>query len=249
MAGPKHSGAGSSSAGSRKAATAGSGSLAIVPMLSVMIPVMGVSFLTAAVVQQYALLTPLEWFVEKFVDTDRVALAALAFNALWTYKATAMIANFVAGWQEGRIEVREPRRQKAQLTGCAARAYAAHLNAIESFPLFTTAVLMAHVTDVDVGVRNSFALIHVLARITHTTAYIADIGLLRALSYFSANAASFYLVGFAVFRNFNDLYQYCFSFIGAAKQHAAEATVKAGEAASVATKTVAHVYTAVKGEL
>ncbi|KAJ1978975.1 hypothetical protein H4R35_001689 [Dimargaris xerosporica] len=249
MAGPKQSGTGSS-ASSRKAAAGGSnGALALVPMLSVMLPVMGVSFLTTAVVQQYALLTPLEWFVEKFVDADRVALAALAFNALWTYKATAMIANFVAGWQEGAVELREPRRQKSQLTGCAARAYAAHLNAIESFPLFTTAVLMAYVTEVDVNVRNSFALIHVLARITHTTAYIADIGLLRALSYFSANAASFYLVGFAVFRNFNDLYQYCFSFIGAAKQHASEASVKAGQAASAVTKTVAHAYTAAKGEL
>ena len=77
--------------------------------------------------------------------------------------------------QEGRIDIAHPRLQQARLTGRGARAQAAHLNMVEAFAPFAAAVWVAHLYDVDPGLRGGLAVVFVVARILLILAYHADL--------------------------------------------------------------------------
>ena len=77
--------------------------------------------------------------------------------------------------QEGRIDIAHPRLQQARLTGRGARAQAAHLNMAEAFAPFAAAVWVAHLYDVDPGLRGGLAVVFVVARILFILAYLADL--------------------------------------------------------------------------
>ncbi len=63
------------------------------------------------------------------------------------------------------------------------RAYGAHLNAIENFPFFAAAVIIALQLGAPVSAVNWLAGLYIVIRILHGLLYIADQASLRSLSF------------------------------------------------------------------
>jgi len=83
--------------------------------------------------------------------------------------------------EEGHYDNSLPRQQQTRLTGVAARAQAAHLNALEAFAPFAAAVLVAQLySDLD-GLRDGLAVAFLGVRGLYLWAYLADWGNPRSL--------------------------------------------------------------------
>ena len=76
---------------------------------------------------------------------------------------------------------RDPRDQQARLTGAPRRALAAHQNALEGFPPFAAAVVVAHLTAADPAIASALAITYCVARLLYTFLYITGQGTLRSL--------------------------------------------------------------------
>lgn len=74
-----------------------------------------------------------------------------------------------------------PRPFLAQLQGWQQRADWAQQNALEAFPPFAAAVIIANMTGANPATINILAGVFILARILHGLCYIADKGALRSL--------------------------------------------------------------------
>lgn len=107
--------------------------------------------------------------------------------ALWCVLIFLAMAYGVRWWsvkgavaQEGRYDNSLPRAQQARLTGRAARAQAAHQNALEAFAPFAAAVLVAQgYSGLDV-LRDALAVAFIAVRLGYAWAYLADRGTLRS---------------------------------------------------------------------
>ena len=85
--------------------------------------------------------------------------------------------------QFGSVDNKHPRLQEAQLVGRGARAMGAHNNAFETYPFFVAAVIVAHLAGADPGWSAILAIAFVLARIVHGFLYMADIDVMRSLTF------------------------------------------------------------------
>jgi uncharacterized MAPEG superfamily protein len=94
------------------------------------------------------------------------------------------------GRQFGAVDNKLPRLQEVQLTGLGARAMGAHNNAFEALPFFAAAVIIAHLAGADAGWSADFAILFVVARIVHGVLYLADLDLLRSLTFGVAQICS-----------------------------------------------------------
>lgn len=74
-----------------------------------------------------------------------------------------------------------PREQALRLEGYRKRAYAAHLNAYEAFPLFAAAVIVAHIKLGDHFMIDLLAVTFVVARLTYLACYLLDMAFLRSI--------------------------------------------------------------------
>lgn len=82
--------------------------------------------------------------------------------------------------QLGTVDNRQPRTQAAALEGAGARAYAAQQNAWEALPVFTAAVVVAHLAGADPGPSATAAQLFVVTRVLHPIFYIADLATARS---------------------------------------------------------------------
>jgi uncharacterized MAPEG superfamily protein len=82
--------------------------------------------------------------------------------------------------QLGSLDNNNPREQQKQMTGAAARAHAAQMNAWEALAVFTPAVLVAHVANPGSGVAPILAIAWVVLRIAHGVMYLADLATPRS---------------------------------------------------------------------
>lgn len=80
----------------------------------------------------------------------------------------------------GGLDNKNPRKQVAQLEGPGARAYAAQQNAWEALPVFTAAVVTAHLMHANPQQSAMAAMVFVMARILHPIAYLIDQDRLRS---------------------------------------------------------------------
>ncbi len=78
------------------------------------------------------------------------------------------------------LDNNHPRDWAGSLQGYRRRAYAAHQNAYEAFPLFAAAVLAAQWGDAPQPVIDALALVFVAARLAYAGAYLADAATLRS---------------------------------------------------------------------
>jgi uncharacterized MAPEG superfamily protein len=85
--------------------------------------------------------------------------------------------------QLGSVDNKHPRAQQALLTGLGARAVAAHKNAFEAIAVFAPAVLVAHLAGADAIWSARWAELFIAARVLHGVLYLADLDLLRSLSF------------------------------------------------------------------
>lgn len=73
--------------------------------------------------------------------------------------------------------------QSAPHSPWAARAMAAHKNAVENLVVFAPAVLAAHLAGVSSGVTTTAAMLYFFARLAHYVVYTAGIPVARTLTF------------------------------------------------------------------
>jgi uncharacterized MAPEG superfamily protein len=83
---------------------------------------------------------------------------------------------------------RAPREYEEGLVGARKRAYWAHLNGFESFPLFAAAVIISHLAGAEQAKIDMLSIAFVLLRLLHGMVYIADWDKLRTLVWSTAAA-------------------------------------------------------------
>ena len=75
------------------------------------------------------------------------------------------------------------------------RANAAHLNAFEAFAPFAAAVLMEQYAGVDIHLVTTLSMAFIACRILHGVFYLANIHMLRSLSWVGGFACVLWLMG------------------------------------------------------
>ncbi|HHO53140.1 MAG TPA: MAPEG family protein [Deltaproteobacteria bacterium] len=83
----------------------------------------------------------------------------------------------------GGFDNARPRSQQAQLSGLGERAVGAQSNAWEALPVFTAAVLTAHVAGADPTWSGRLAVAWVILRMIHGAAYLGNVHPLRSASF------------------------------------------------------------------
>lgn len=98
-----------------------------------------------------------------------------------------------------KVDNRDPRAATASLPPRQRRAYAAHLNAYENFPLFAAAVIIAITSGVPHGRVDLLAAVYLALRIAHALLYVADVATARSMVFalaWAVNIAIFVLPAF-----------------------------------------------------
>jgi uncharacterized MAPEG superfamily protein len=103
---------------------------------------------------------------------------------------TAWVCGYFRQKQLGHLDNKHPRLQCAQLEGPGARAFAAQQNAWEALPIFASAVLVAHLAGVAEDQAATAAVVFVVARVLYPVFYIANLDILRSLSFMVGFGAS-----------------------------------------------------------
>lgn len=110
----------------------------------------------------------------------------------------AGIGGYLRIQQLGSLDNNHPRIQAQQLEGVAARTYAAQQNAWEALPLFTAAVVVAHLGGANPGTAATASIVFVAARVIHAGLYIANLATLRSIIFFFALGAALTMFGSAI---------------------------------------------------
>jgi len=111
----------------------------------------------------------------------QVALVCVLIAGLMPYLWTAV--SKTAGPRYDNADVRG---WQARLTGLPQRAFAAHVNSFEAFPLFATAVLAAFLTGADPRRVMHLAVAFVVLRLLYGVIYLLNVAWLRSLVWFAA---------------------------------------------------------------
>ena len=82
-----------------------------------------------------------------------------------------------------RFDNRHPREDLAALRGWRARANAAQLNGFEAFPPFAAAVIIATMQHAPQARLDALAVAWVLLRLVYLGFYVADLAVLRSLTW------------------------------------------------------------------
>ncbi len=103
--------------------------------------------------------------------------------AFWCVFVAAFLPYIALGFA-GRRNSHAPRAGDAALTGRAARAVAAQLNAFEAFPAFAAGVVISHIALGPNSWSNILAAAFILVRLAHMGSYIADLQPHRSIAWF-----------------------------------------------------------------
>jgi uncharacterized MAPEG superfamily protein len=104
--------------------------------------------------------------------------------ALWCVLAAGLMPYFFVGiGKSSGLDNNSPRLAELTLTGVRQRAYWAHQNSFEAFPLFAAAVIINHLLRGPNLIANELALAFNALRIVYGTFYIANLASLRSLSW------------------------------------------------------------------
>lgn len=121
--------------------------------------------------------------------------------ACWCVLIAALLPYALAKYAKlGAVgDNRYPRENYDSLPPQQRRAYAAHLNGLESFPFFAVAVVIALTMGARIETVNVLAAVYLLLRIAHGLLYIFDKPALRSVAFAAAmavNVAIFVLPAF-----------------------------------------------------
>jgi len=95
--------------------------------------------------------------------------------------------------QLGAVDNRHPRAQAAALEGAGARVYAAQQNAWEALPVFSAAVIVAHLAGADPARSAIAAQLFVVTRVLHPVFYVADLATARSAVFLVGLGCCFWL--------------------------------------------------------
>lgn len=103
--------------------------------------------------------------------------------ALWMILVAGFLPYFAVGYAkyDPKFNNHNPREFLEKQTGAKKRAYWAHNNSFEIFPLFAAAVLVAHYTGADPFKTDMLAAGFVISRVAYIFAYIKDYATLRSV--------------------------------------------------------------------
>jgi uncharacterized MAPEG superfamily protein len=107
--------------------------------------------------------------------------------ALWCVFAAGFfpyVATVIAKSGRSGFDNRDPRGWLARQEGFRKRAHAAQQNAFEAFPLFASAVIVAHLLNGPQSVVDVLALVFITARVLYLAAYLTNQATLRSLVWF-----------------------------------------------------------------
>jgi uncharacterized MAPEG superfamily protein len=113
--------------------------------------------------------------------------------AIWCIVIAAILPYVAFSFVKG-LDPNQPRDRVGDLDGQSLRAYGAHLNGLETFPWFAAAVIVAHVVGGPSRIADVLAVVYILLRVGHMTAYIAGRQPLRSAAFGLAQ-----LVALAIF--------------------------------------------------
>ncbi len=102
--------------------------------------------------------------------------------AVWCILIAAILPYVAFGFVKG-LDPNQPRAHAGELAGQSLRAYGAHLNGLETFPVFAAAVIVAHVVGGPSRIVDGLAVVYVLLRVGHMAAYIAGRQPLRSAAF------------------------------------------------------------------
>ena len=102
--------------------------------------------------------------------------------AIWCILIAQILPYVAFSFVKG-IDPEQPRFQVGGLIGQSVRAYGAHLNGLETFPWFAAAVIVAHMVGGPSRIVDILAVIYILVRIGHLTAYLAGRQPLRTAAF------------------------------------------------------------------
>ncbi|QOL25691.1 MAPEG family protein [Thalassotalea sp. LPB0316] len=110
-----------------------------------------------------------------------ILIWCLIISALLPMVAKAPVA--FAQHKAGGYNNKHPRAQQATLEGFGARALAAHQNAYESLTYIVPALLLAMITNNTGATFEQLAIVIVVARILFNVLYLANLDILRSLTW------------------------------------------------------------------
>ena len=119
--------------------------------------------------------------------------------AIWCILIAGTLPYVVFGFVKG-VDPNQPRYHVGDLVGQSARAYGAHLNGLETFPWFASAVIVAHMIGGPSRIVDILAVVYILVRIGHMAAYIADRQPLRSAAFTVAQFVALAIFISPVFR-------------------------------------------------
>ena len=122
----------------------------------------------------------------------KTALIVLLLLSLLPY-AFAWISGFYRRQQLGRIDNKNPRQQYTHLSGPGARAVAAQQTAWEALAFYSAALLAVSLTNVEIEYLSLAAILVLFFRVLHGIFYLANLDLLRSLSFVAGILPSVYL--------------------------------------------------------
>lgn len=127
----------------------------------------------------------------------KTALIVLLLLSLFPY-AFAWISGYYRRKELGQIDNKNPRQQYTQLSGAGARAVAAQQNAWEALMFYSAALLAVSFSGVRVEHLATAALLVLVCRILHGIFYLANLDILRSLTFAAGTLPSFYLFYMAI---------------------------------------------------
>jgi uncharacterized MAPEG superfamily protein len=92
--------------------------------------------------------------------------------AIWCIFIAATLPYVAFTFVKG-LDPIQPRYRIGDLKEQSARAYGAHLNGLETFPWFASAVIVAHMVSGPSRIADVLAVVYILVRIGHMAAYLA----------------------------------------------------------------------------
>lgn len=121
---------------------------------------------------------------------------------LFALSILPMLWSWVSGYfryvQLGEVDNRNPRQQNLSLTGAGQRAIAAQANAWEALAVYAAALLAVSITGVAVEQYASLTMYLLLLRIAHGAFYIANLDILRSLSFVAGYGICVYMMVLAL---------------------------------------------------
>lgn len=103
--------------------------------------------------------------------------------ALWCVLIAGVLPIVTVGlskWGSPDFDNANPRDWAGSLSGWRKRAFAAHQNGFEVFPLFAAAALVASTRGHDGAVADALAVLFILCRLAYVGCYLADKPTLRS---------------------------------------------------------------------